>query len=79
MSMLHTQGALRGQSQFKAEDQKLVRRSFICDILMHLYTLMTLKQLDERVKSTYSVFCYIFEIGRFFWKLNGDVYQCYHS
>ena len=49
MSMLHTQGALRGQSQFKAEDQKLVRRSFICDILMHLYTLMTLKQLDERV------------------------------
>ena len=79
MSMLYTQGALRGQSQFKAEDQKLVRRSFICDILMHLYTLMTLKQLDERVKSAYSVFCYIFEIGRFFWKLNGDVYQCYHS
>ena len=79
MSMLYTQGALRGQSQFKAEDQKLVRRSFICDILMHLYTLMTLKQLDERVKSTYSVFCYIFEIGTFFWKLNGDVYQCYHS
>ena len=49
MSMLYTQGALRGQGQFKAEDQKLVRRSFICDILMHLYTLMTLKQLDERV------------------------------